>query len=214
MIAPPGGFTRGLGRNQAPLQLLVDATNVIQGQSVENYLKTIVGQVVQEDLKITAEESPIQFDLRVLYNPSLETAIFMVPGVMCTLMVMTTMMLSMAAIVREKEMRNFRDLDFSPRIEIGSDLRKNHSVCCTGNVQLASGLIRGGFYFPSPHARLALGAVPCSVRFRLYLRGDGNVYLHFLQEPATIRFGLFSVHVSRHDVLGVDVSVREYAHCD
>jgi ABC-2 type transport system permease protein len=52
--------------------------------------------------------------MRVLYNPSLETSIFMVPGVMCTLMVMTTMMLAMAAIVREKEMGTFETLISAP----------------------------------------------------------------------------------------------------
>jgi ABC-2 type transport system permease protein len=114
LIAPPGGLTRAIGRGDAPLQLLADATNVLQGQAVENYLKAIIAQVLKDDLKIAPGQSPIQFDLRVLYNPSLETAIFMVPGVMCTLMVMTTMMLSMAAIVKEKEMGTFETLISAP----------------------------------------------------------------------------------------------------
>jgi len=114
LIAPPGGLTRGIGRGNAPIQLLADATNVLQGQAVENYLKIIIAQVVKDDLKISSPPPPIQFDLRVLYNPSLETAIFMVPGVMCTLMVMTTMMLAMVAIVREKEMGTFETLISAP----------------------------------------------------------------------------------------------------
>jgi ABC-2 type transport system permease protein len=103
LIPPPGGLTRNLGRGQAPLQLLTDATNVIQAQSVENYLRTIILKTVQDDLRISFPESPIQLDVRVLYNPSLETSIFMVPGVMCTLLVMSTLILSMSAIVKEKE---------------------------------------------------------------------------------------------------------------
>lgn len=114
LVAPPGGLTRAIGRGDAPIQLLVDAINVTQAQSVNNYLRTIVQQTVQDDLKIGAPTAPIQFDMRVLYNPSLETSIFMVPGVMCTLMVMTTMMLSMAAIVREKEMGTFETLISAP----------------------------------------------------------------------------------------------------
>jgi ABC-2 type transport system permease protein len=114
LVAPPGGLTRGIGRGDAPLQLLVDATNVTQAQSVENYLKTIIQNTVRDDLKIEVPKTPIRLDLRILYNPSLETAIFMVPGVMCTLMVMTTMMLSMAAIVREKEMGTFETLISAP----------------------------------------------------------------------------------------------------
>jgi ABC-2 type transport system permease protein len=123
LVAPPGGFTRALGRgapldnrgNQgAQLQLLVDATNVLQAQAVESYLKAIVQQTLKDDLKITQPDPPIRFDVRVLYNPSLETSIFMVPGVMCLLMVMTTMILSMVAIVREKEMGTFEMLISAP----------------------------------------------------------------------------------------------------
>jgi ABC-2 type transport system permease protein len=118
LIPPPGGLTRAIGRDNAPLQLLVDATNVTQAQAVENYLTTIAGQAVQDDLHPpamgTATSAPIHFDVRVLYNPSLETALFMVPGVMCILMVMTTMMLSMAAITREKEMGTFEMLISAP----------------------------------------------------------------------------------------------------
>jgi len=114
LVPPPGGFTRAIGRNDAPIQLLTDATNVLQAQSVENYMKSIVQQTLKDDLHISVPDSPIQFDMRILYNPSLETSIFMVPGVMCTLMVMTTMMLSMAAIVREKEMGTFETLISAP----------------------------------------------------------------------------------------------------
>lgn len=114
LVPPPGGFTKGLGRSDAPLQLLVNATNVTQAQAVENYMRSIIQTTVHDDLNIKAPDSPVKFDTRILYNPSLETSIFMVPGVMCTLMVMTTMMLAMAAIVREKEMGTFEMLISAP----------------------------------------------------------------------------------------------------
>lgn len=114
LVPPPGGFTRALGRGDAKLQLLTDATNVLQAQSVENYLQAIVQQTVRDDLKIVAPDPPIRFDVRILYNPSLETAVFMVPGVMCMLMLMTTMILTSIAIVREKEMGTFEMLISAP----------------------------------------------------------------------------------------------------
>jgi len=114
LIPPPGGFTRALGRKDAPLQILIDATNVTQAQAVENYLSRIIQQTVRDDLHITPPEPPIQFNVRVLFNPSLESSIFMVPGVMCLLMVMTTMILTNIAIVREKEMGTFEMLISAP----------------------------------------------------------------------------------------------------
>lgn len=50
IVAPPGGLTRGIGRNNAPLQILIDSTNVLQAQSVENYLTAIVANVIKVDV--------------------------------------------------------------------------------------------------------------------------------------------------------------------
>jgi len=114
LVPQPGGFTRALGRGDAVLQVLTDATNVTQAQAVENYLQAIVQQTVFDDMKIVPADFPIRFDSRVLFNPSLESAIFMVPGVMCMVMLMTTMMLANIAIVREKEMGTFEMLISAP----------------------------------------------------------------------------------------------------
>ncbi len=114
LVSPPGGFTRALGRGDARLQLLTDATNAVQAQAVENYLQSIIKQTVRDDLKIVPPDPPIRFDVRVLFNPSLESSIFMVPGVMCMLMLMTTMILTNISIVREKEMGTFEMLISAP----------------------------------------------------------------------------------------------------
>ena len=114
LIPPPGGLTRALGHGDTDLQLLVNATNVIQAQSVEGYLKNIVNRVIQDDLKIEPPELPVQFDVRVLYNPTLETSYFMVPGVMCILLCMTSLILTSMSITREKELGTFEMLISAP----------------------------------------------------------------------------------------------------
>jgi ABC-2 type transport system permease protein len=114
LVPPPGGFTRALGRGDARLQLLVNATNVIQAQSVEGYLHNIIQLTCQDDLKLTLPSPPIQISTRVLFNPALETSIFMVPGTLCMLMIITTMVMANIAIVREKEMGTFEMLISAP----------------------------------------------------------------------------------------------------
>ncbi|HYA38838.1 MAG TPA: ABC transporter permease [Candidatus Methylomirabilis sp.] len=114
LIPPPGGLTRALGRGDADLQLLINATNVIQAQSVEGYMQNIVNRVVQDDLKVAPPELPILFDVRVLYNPTLDTAYFMVPGVMCILLCMTPLVLTSMSITREKELGTFEMLISAP----------------------------------------------------------------------------------------------------
>ena len=61
LVAAAGGLHPGHRARDAPLQLLVDATNVTQAQAVESYLQSIVQQTVQDDLKLDAAQPPIQF---------------------------------------------------------------------------------------------------------------------------------------------------------
>lgn len=114
LVPLPGGFTRALGRGEAPLQLLVNATNVVQAQSVEAYLNSIIERTIHDDLNLTPPAPPIQIDIRVLFNPDLDTSVFMVPGTMCMLMIITTLVMTNAAIVREKEMGTFEMLISAP----------------------------------------------------------------------------------------------------
>lgn len=114
VIPPPGGLTRAIARGDADLQLLVDATNVLQAQSVDSYLRSIVKRVVQEDLRLEPPETPIRFDTRVLYNATLETSHFMVPGVMAMLMIINSLILTSMSISREKEMGTFEMLISAP----------------------------------------------------------------------------------------------------
>ncbi len=120
LVAPPGGFTKAVGRSDGPLQILINSTNVLTAQSVENYMNAIVAEVIKDNLHLSTIRPPIHFEMRILFNPSLETSIFMVPGVICMLMMITTMNLAMAAFVREKELGTFETLISTPisRLEL------------------------------------------------------------------------------------------------
>jgi len=117
VIPPPGGLTRAIARGDADLQLLVNATNVLQAQSIDSYLRSIVTRVVAEDLRLEPPEPPeppIRFDTRVLYNATLDTSYFMVPGVMAMLIIINSMILTSMSISREKELGTFEMLIAAP----------------------------------------------------------------------------------------------------
>lgn len=114
LIAPPGGLTKALERGVGNLQLLVDSTNVIQAQSVEGYIKSISTPVILEDLNLPPITYPIDFVVRVLYNPDLDTSLFMVPGVLSLLLCISSIVLTSMAITREKEMGTFEMLISAP----------------------------------------------------------------------------------------------------
>lgn len=114
LVAGEGGFTKALGRGDAKLQVLINAVNATKAQSVDGYLNGIVQMVVKGHFKAPLPSPPLIIEQRVLFNPDLNTAVFMVPGIMCMIMLISTMVLANLAIVREKELGTFEMLISAP----------------------------------------------------------------------------------------------------
>lgn len=113
LISPPGGLTKALERGDGQIQLLIDATNVIRAQSIERYMQSIINEVLRDEFNVTST-TPISFDVRILYNPALESAIFMVPGTMAMILCIVTILLTSMSIAREKEMGTFEMIISAP----------------------------------------------------------------------------------------------------
>lgn len=113
LISPPGGLARAIERGDGQVQLLIDATNVIRAQSIERYMQSITNEVLRDEFHITSN-TPINFDVRILYNPALESAIFMVPGTMAMILCIVTILLTSMSIAREKEMGTFEMIISAP----------------------------------------------------------------------------------------------------
>jgi len=114
LVAPPEGITKSIERGEGRLQLLVNATNAISARSAELYMKNIINDVVADHYKSAASLLPIAFDIRVLYNPTMESAIFMVPGIMCFILCIVTIILTSMALAKEKEQGTFEMMISSP----------------------------------------------------------------------------------------------------
>jgi ABC-2 type transport system permease protein len=114
LVPPPEGLTDSVGRGAGKVQLLVNASNVLRAQAVENYMKSILTEVTKTDLHLDPPQTPIQFDMRILYNPTSSTAVFMVPGVMSMLLCLITVLLTSMSISREKETGTFEMLISAP----------------------------------------------------------------------------------------------------
>ncbi|NLO92055.1 MAG: ABC transporter permease [Elusimicrobia bacterium] len=102
-----------LGKDKAPLQLLLDASNMQRAQQLENY----VAQIAAEELAAYSgqpQAPPQKISVRVLYNPALDSAIFMVPAVMCMLLCVITIILTAMALAREKETGTFETIISAP----------------------------------------------------------------------------------------------------
>lgn len=114
IIPPPGGLTKAIGRGEGQVQLLINASNVNKAQSAESYINAIVQNVAAQDFKIANQTAPITLDMRILYNPSMRTAVFQVPAVLGMLILLTTMFFTAMGMAREKELGTFEMLLSSP----------------------------------------------------------------------------------------------------
>lgn len=114
LVAPSGGLTRAMEDGKGRAQLLVDAENIVKAQSIEGYVQAVVGEAVEEQTHMAQPPLPVQFSVRYLYNPELETSVFMVPGVLCMVLVIITVVLTSSSIAREKELGTFETLIASP----------------------------------------------------------------------------------------------------
>lgn len=114
LVAPEGGLTQAVQRGKGEIQFLINAGNVLKAQAVENYAQAILAQTLAAEKLPAAPAPPLTIEARVLYNPEMQTPAYMVPGVLCQLLLILTMVLASTAITREKETGTFETLIASP----------------------------------------------------------------------------------------------------
>lgn len=112
IVAPADGLARSIEREDAKLQLLVNATNVVRAQGVESYMQSLLAEVTQQYRP--SKDRALQLDVRILYNPSMESTVFMVPGVMSLILCVVTILLTSMSLAREKEMGTFETIISAP----------------------------------------------------------------------------------------------------
>lgn len=113
LIAPPGGLTKELLKEKGELQLLIDATNSVRARGAETYIQSIIEKIILEQ-RLQTVPPRLTLKTRVLYNPSMESSIFMVPGVMCMILTVLTVVLTSMSMAREKEIGTFEMLIAAP----------------------------------------------------------------------------------------------------
>jgi ABC-2 type transport system permease protein len=111
-----------------------------------------------DNLNFPTLTPPIQVSTRVLFNPELETSVFLVPGVMCMIMIISTMVLSNIAIVREKEMGTFEMLISAPvsRSEVIYGKTIPYVLLGMSSIPLILGVAVFAFHVPMRGSLIAL----------------------------------------------------------
>ena len=120
IVIPPDFASRLASRQGPSIQVIVDASDPMVATSAINAASAL-GQsrsleILAQTIGMTATRTAPPMDVRVRawYNPDLESAIFIVPGLVGALLMQTTVTVMAAAIVRERERGTLEALIVSP----------------------------------------------------------------------------------------------------
>jgi len=176
------GFAKDLARNRtAHLQIILDGSDSMTAGIISGY----VGGVVQayslkaagerlERLRAAVPRVPrIDGRLRVWYNPDLKSVNYMVPGVVCMLLLVVTMILTSMAIVKEREIGTLEQLIVTPIKARELMLGKTVPFILIGFVDMTLVLAAAVLWFRVPVAGSVLLLFALAAIFLLTSLGGG-----------------------------------------
>ena len=119
----PLGFARDLRRHRTvAVQTLFDGTDSMSASIINGYVNQIIAGYAREfsrsnvqRLKGSLPAIPrLEPRIRVWFNPELRSVVFMVPGVLCLIITLVTMIETALSIVKEKEIGTLEQIIVTP----------------------------------------------------------------------------------------------------
>jgi ABC-2 type transport system permease protein len=100
-----------LGKRVAPVQLLLDARRSNTALMVQSYAADITATYAQE---LNPGHTPLLVITRDWFNPTLESTWFILPGLVCVISLIMTLLISALSLSRERELGTFEQLLVTP----------------------------------------------------------------------------------------------------
>ncbi len=124
-ISIPANFGQAVTTNRsATLQVVADGTDSNSTAVALGYAQTLIAGYSRDLMEAAARQRPsataapagalVTSEIRVWFNPRLESRDFMIPGIIALLLLVVTTNLSAMAIVREKEVGTLEQLSVTP----------------------------------------------------------------------------------------------------
>jgi ABC-2 type transport system permease protein len=114
VVFPEQFYYNLIKHRNAGVQVITDATDPNTANILRNYINAIIRDYQREHFTFTAATHTIQTETRMLYNPTLESAFYFVPGVITIIITLVSAMMTSVTIAREKEMGTMEILLVSP----------------------------------------------------------------------------------------------------
>ncbi len=147
-------FEQQLASGQSPnIQLIADGRNSNTAGTAMGYIGSIVQQFAGRWARDHGLSSaPVQIVTRAWYNPNLETRWFMIPGMIGTLTLIQTMMLTAMSVAREREQGTFDQLLVTPFRPFEIMAGKALPSMLVGTIQATGVLLVAQLWFHIPFA--------------------------------------------------------------
>jgi len=168
-LVVPEGYARHLDRDEeAPFQLLVDGADGTTAQAAIGYALD-VGQT----FALGERTLPIAARTRLLFNPRMASAWFMVPGVVGVILAVLGTLLSALTVAREWERGSMEQLFATPTSRLPVVLGKLLPYVVLGLVQTLLVLDVGVWVFEVPFRGSVLALLFASALFLICALGQG-----------------------------------------
>ncbi len=149
VVIPPD-YTRQLKRHRtATAQVIIDAADPLASTAAIS-AAALAARTITTSANAARGEPILDVRVRPWYNPALESAVFIVPGVAALLLTLTLLLLTAMAIVRERERGTLEQLIVTPITRSGLMLGKLLPFVLVGYVQMTVILFLGHFVFNVP----------------------------------------------------------------
>src|ERR1700733_1496611 len=147
-------FERHLLSGQSPdIQLIADGRNSNTGGLAMSYVTSVVQQFnARWGRDHGLPPPPLEIAARAWYNPNLETRWFMIPGMIGTLTLIQTMMLTAMSVAREREQGTFDQLLVTPFRPFEIMAGKALPSMLVGTIQATGVLLVAQLWFRIPFA--------------------------------------------------------------
>jgi len=116
VLVIPEGFARDVARGWAPqVQVLINGENANTATTVMGYAANIIGSAGASVAPGVPGAGPLVFvEPRIWYNPELRSTLFLVPGLIAYILMITAVISTAISIVREKEMGTMEQVRMAP----------------------------------------------------------------------------------------------------
>jgi ABC-2 type transport system permease protein len=118
VLVIPDSFGRNV-TNRVPVrvQIIIDGDNANTASTAMGYATAITAEAsasLQSQVAVERQRPPVAFEPRVWYNPELRSTLFLIPGLIAFIAMITAVVSTALSVVREKERGTMEQIRMSP----------------------------------------------------------------------------------------------------